>query len=244
MNVVVTMAGAGSRFRDSGFTVPKYEIEIHGRTLFYWAVSSLCNFAKSGWTFTFVTLRSDSASDFVRKSASLLGLDEVRIVELEEITNGQATSALAARPAIGDASKPFVVYNIDTFVCPRYLLPSDAHGSGWIPCFPGEGQCWSFARVDQKDRVFEFKEKQRISDHASVGLYWFDSFLRYEELYHRTFPAMTESGPQEYYISAILDRMVNEQTDVFIHRLPGHAVVPLGTPGQLDEELVQRRLLQ
>ena len=34
LDVVITMAGLGSRFRKAGYKVPKYMIEAHGKTLF------------------------------------------------------------------------------------------------------------------------------------------------------------------------------------------------------------------
>ena len=34
MTIVITMAGLGSRFRKAGYTVPKYQIEVNGHTLF------------------------------------------------------------------------------------------------------------------------------------------------------------------------------------------------------------------
>ena len=39
--VVVTMAGFGTRFKNAGYTVPKYQIEVHGRTLVSWSLLSL-----------------------------------------------------------------------------------------------------------------------------------------------------------------------------------------------------------
>lgn len=34
MNVVITMGGLGSRFQKVGYTVPKYQIIVKGKTLF------------------------------------------------------------------------------------------------------------------------------------------------------------------------------------------------------------------
>ena len=45
MNVVITMAGLGSRFKKAGYTCPKYMIEVRNRTLFVWSMLSLKGFA-------------------------------------------------------------------------------------------------------------------------------------------------------------------------------------------------------
>ena len=60
---------------------------------------------------------------------------------------------------------------------------SDDPLAGWIPCFPAPGDGWSFARLDDAGRVVELREKVRISDHATVGLYWFASAAQYCEIY-------------------------------------------------------------
>src|ERR1035437_10357900 len=78
---------------------------------------------------------------------------------------------------------PLAIYNIDTYVDPAAMDFTQIRGQGWIPCFPGEGDKWSFAAADQNGRISEVREKLRISRHASVGLYWFDSFSRYEDAY-------------------------------------------------------------
>ena len=41
MEIVITMAGLGSRFRKAGYNMPKFMIEAKGRTLFEWSMESL-----------------------------------------------------------------------------------------------------------------------------------------------------------------------------------------------------------
>ena len=44
MTILITMAGLGTRFREAGYTVPKYQIEAKGKTLFAWSMESLAGF--------------------------------------------------------------------------------------------------------------------------------------------------------------------------------------------------------
>ena len=41
MNIVIPMAGAGSRFVKAGFNVPKPLIHVYDKPMYYWAVHSL-----------------------------------------------------------------------------------------------------------------------------------------------------------------------------------------------------------
>jgi NDP-sugar pyrophosphorylase family protein len=230
---IITMAGAGSRFREAGYACPKYEIEVLGRSLFSWALESLRSFIDGGARFVFVSRAVDRAGPFVAAEAEALGVRSHALVELAEMTDGQATTALLAEGQVEDRSGPVLIYNIDTHVDPASLPAGAVRGDGWIPCFPGEGAGWSFARTGAEGRVEEVREKVRISPHATVGLYWFSSFVLYRELYESYYsrPEHIEKG--ERYIAPMYNEMVRRGLPVYIHEIPATAVTPLGTPAEV-----------
>jgi dTDP-glucose pyrophosphorylase len=231
--VAITMAGRGVRFRDAGYDVPKYAIEVCGRTLFRWAVASLRSWTEAGARFVFLTRAEDAAESFIARECAAEGIAAFEVVPVEGITDGQATTALLAEPAVADASAPLAVYNIDTHVRPGAMRAGDAAGDGWIPCFPGAGDAWSFAAAGGDGRVTEVREKVRISPHATVGLYWFASFERYAALYRSHFAAGGEERG-ERYIAPMYNTLIAEGGEVRIAELPADAVVPLGTPDEVD----------
>ncbi|MCZ2336720.1 MAG: hypothetical protein LC127_00720, partial [Chitinophagales bacterium] len=139
------MAGLGKRFRDAGYTCPKYEIVVHGHTLFYWSMLSLKKFIDAGANFIFVVRREDNAQCFIEEQSRIANIKSCQILEIDALTDGQATSALLGGDLITETELPFIVYNIDTFVHPDSLTVSAVQGDGWIPCFPGKGEGWSFA---------------------------------------------------------------------------------------------------
>lgn len=231
--LAITMAGLGSRFAAEGHACPKYEIEALGRPLFDWSMLSLTAFRDAGWRFRFATRAGLDAPQYLRQRCAALGIVVDQVLELEAVTDGQATTALLlARDAPKDL--PFAVYNIDTFVTPGVMVPpAPASSAGWIPCFPAPGEGWSFARLDAAGRVVELREKQRISDHATVGLYWFDSAARYIAAYddHFARPDGMERG--ERYIAPIYNRLIETGAVVRISTLELEEVGMLGTPEQV-----------
>ncbi|WP_277906385.1 glycosyltransferase family 2 protein [Nitrospirillum amazonense] len=231
--VIITMAGMGQRFRDAGYTVPKYRIEAHGRTLFVWSMLSLRSFIEAGSPCIFVALRQDGAGDFIREQAAALGIRDVSLIELDALTDGQATSALAARDAVAHPDRPMLVYNIDTHVDPAHLPADAVRGDGWVPCFPGPGAAWSFARADESGRITELREKERISDDATVGLYWFSSFTLYARSYAEFFANPANMAKGEKYIAPLYNHLIRAGLPVYLHRMPFTAVVPLGTPAEV-----------
>ena len=231
--IAITMAGLGSRFRKAGYTRPKYEIVVHGKPLFDWSLLSLAAFRDLGWRFHFIARAGFGAADYITARATPLGIEDFVVTELDDVTDGQATTAMiAARLAPHDA--PFAVYNIDTFVAPSAIHPPDpAALGGWMPCFPAPGAGWSFARLDGVGHVGEVRENQRISDHATVGLYWFDSAARYGDCYDRYYadPANLEKG--ERYIAPMYNLLIQNGLPVGISQLSMDDVGMLGTPDQV-----------
>jgi dTDP-glucose pyrophosphorylase len=234
-NVIITMAGEGRRFRDAGYDVPKFAIVALGRPLFAWSMESLRSFIDAGARFFFVVRRADVAQSFIAAEAARLGIAAFDLLELDTMTDGQATSALLAGALLGDDAAPIIVYNIDTYVDPHALRLSAVRGDGWVPCFPGLGDAWSFVRLDEDDgKAVEVREKQRVSPHATVGLYYFSSFALYRDSYRRYYADAANLERGERYIAPMYNQLIADRRDVYIERVPLQAVHPLGTPAELE----------
>jgi hypothetical protein len=232
--VAITMAGLGSRFTKAGYDRPKYEIEVLGRPLFDWSMLALDAFRQGGWRFAFATRAEENAGPFLRQRCAALGITMGDVVELDGVTDGQATTALLlARRGAPDA--PFAVFNIDTFVAPGAMAPEQVPpgSAGWVPCFPGPGDGWSFCRTDADGRVLELREKIRISPHATVGLYWFASAAEYIALYDRYFADGRGTEKGERYIAPMYNQLIAEGLLVTTGSLSLDQVGMLGTPEQV-----------
>lgn len=239
-NVVITMAGRGSRFQAAGYTVPKYEIRAHGRSLFEWSMLSLRHFLAPDTRVVFVCLQENHSGPYVREQAARLGLRDVHVLELDALTDGQATSAYVSR-ALWRAEAPLLVYNIDTFVQPRSLRPQGirAGSDGWIPCFQVPGAHWSFVELGPDGWARRVAEKTRISPHASIGLYWFrraaDYVAAYEDFFSR--PGGLVQG--ERYVAPLYAAMIGQGRKISVSDLPVGDVHVLGTPAELQDFLAR-----
>src|SRR5690606_23161503 len=134
---------------------------------------------------------------------------------------------------------PLLIYNIDTYVRPHALRPANIRpgSDGWVPCFQASGEHWSFVELGDDGWAVNLAEKHRISDHASIGLYWFSRAGRYAELYDRFFrdPANIVSG--EKYIAPLYRQLLAEGGKVSLSDLGLADVHVLGTPSELDRFL-------
>jgi len=237
-NIVITMAGRGSRFYDAGYTVPKYEIMAHGRSLFDWSMLSLREFLSEPARLIFVCLAENDSGPYVRARCAALGLTDVHVLELDAVTDGQATSAWLSRH-LWQPDAPLLVYNIDTFVEPRALAPADIRSGsdGWVPCFQVPGEHWSFVQLGADGWAVDLAEKQRISDHASIGLYWFARAAEFASAYERFFADPANLVRGERYIAPLYRQLLRDGRKVSIADLDPAAVHVLGTPAELQDFL-------
>ena len=227
MNIVITMAGDGKRFKAAGFSCPKHMIEAKGKTLFEWAVLSLGNFFNEN--FIFVTRKEHNASEFINRKCGDLGIASVHIKELDRLTAGQADTALEAESWVEDLNSGAMIYNIDTYVEPDQLKQEDIRGDGWLPAFEAEGDRWSFVRFDEDYKVVETTEKIRISDFGTIGFYYFKTFNLFKECYDRH-----DYEGKEHYIAPLYNHIVeNPALSMYTKILDKKKVHVLGTPEDL-----------
>ncbi len=234
MNIVITMAGLGSRFKKAGYTMPKYMVEVKGKTLFEWSMLSLLDFNKQeNVKYIFVVRKEDNSKDFILNETAKLNIKEVHVVELDKLTDGQATSALLAKEYWNE-DEELIVYNIDTYIEPNELKYVDILGDGYIPCFNGKGEHWSFVKVDNNGNAVEVREKQRISNNCTIGLYYFKTCKLYEEIYNEYYKDGINLEKNEKYIAPLYNYMISKGLSVRICNLPYDKVHVLGTPEEVE----------
>lgn len=235
MNIIITMAGLGSRFKKAGYTVPKYMIEVNGKNLFQWSMMSLEDFNKQeNVKYIFVVRKEDNSRDFIIEEAKKMQITDVEVIELDELTDGQATTAMLAQQYWNE-DEEMIVYNIDTYVEPNVMKYSDIKGDGFIPCFNAPGEHWSFVKLDENQNAVEVREKQRISDNCTIGLYYFKSCKLYQELYEEYYKDGKNMEKNEKYIAPLYNYMIEKGMKVNISNLPFEKVHVLGTPEEVEE---------
>jgi NDP-sugar pyrophosphorylase family protein len=231
MNIVMPMAGRGSRFAEIGIATPKPLIDVFGRPMYAWAMDSLP--LELARRVIFICLDEHLRQPALEKDIrNRYGALDPEIVRLDEVTEGQACTVLKARHWI-DNDEPLLIYNADTYCrtsLARRLPELSAHVDGLLGVFHASGDKWSFARADSAGRVLETAEKSRISDWASTGLYYFrrgHDFVCHAE-------AMIDAGERvnrEFYVAPVYNRLIAAGAQIYID--PAEEVRVLGTPEDL-----------
>lgn len=239
--IVLPMAGLSQRFFKAGYTVPKYMLDLHGRTVFAHAAGSFSGLFGQE-EFLFICRDVYDTPDFIRSECRKMGLPEnsCRIVALDAETAGQAETVAAGLNAarVGDA-EPLTIFNIDTiregFHHPETI--DRATVDGYLEVFPGDGTHWSFVRPDDTDpqacRAAEVAEKVRISNLCSTGLYHFRTAGLFRDLYAEIAtrnPAELQGG--ERYIAPLYNIAIQRGLDIRYSPIAPGEVRFCGTPDE------------
>ena len=235
MQIVITMAGLGTRFKNAGYTVPKYEIGVKGRTLFEWSMESLKGYHLSENDYYFIVRREDGSRDFIENEwRKIRGSDAVaNVIEIDHMTDGQATTAMLAAP-LWKKDDSLLIYNIDTYVEAGQMRYSDIRGDGFIPCFNAPGDHWSFVATDDDGNATEVREKERISDNCTLGAYYFASCSLYERMYDEYYKNAANLEKGEKYVAPLYNHMIAKGLTVRICMIGSQFVHVLGTPEELE----------
>ena len=182
MNVLIPMAGAGSRFAQAGYTFPKPLIEVNGKPMIQVVVENLNVDAH----FIFLVQKEHYEKYNLKQLLNLIapGCD---IIQVDGLTEGAACTTLLAKELINN-DEPLLMANSDQFVewnsneC-LYAFTAD-NVDGGIVTFKATHPKWSFAKLGEDGFVSEVAEKNPISDNATVGIYFWKhgrDFVQYAE---------------------------------------------------------------
>ncbi len=235
LDIVITMGGLGKRFRDVGYDVPKYMIKAKGRTLFEWSMLSLEGYRSAAKKYIFIAMRDEKldVESFIKEQCTKMDLPGYKIIILDYLTDGQATTASLASE-FWDDDDGLLIYNIDTYVEPGEMKSSELRGDGFIPCFKGKGDHWSFVRLDGFGKAAEIKEKVRISENCTLGAYYFRSCKLFMELYNAYYSEGQGLVNGEKYVAPLYDYLLAKDGEIYISDIPAEKVHVLGTPEELE----------
>jgi HAD superfamily hydrolase (TIGR01509 family) len=232
LNVLIPMAGAGSRFQQAGYTFPKPLIDINNKPMIQVVVDNLNIDAN----YIYVVQKEHREKYNLDTMLNLI-TPNCRIVEVDGLTEGAACTALLAKEFINNDS-PLFFANSDQFVewdSNEFMYKMNETGAdGGIVTFKSSHPKWSFAKVDDNNLVTEVAEKNPISDNATVGFYFWkkgSDFVKYAE-------QMIEKNIRvnnEFYVCPVFNQAIEDHKKIRVYDIKG--MWGLGTPEDLKHFL-------
>ncbi len=227
MNVLIPMAGAGSRFQQAGYTFPKPLIDVDGKPMIQVVTDNLNIDA----TFIYVVQKEHREKYNLDTLLNLI-TPNCKIVEVDGVTEGAASTTLLAKEYI-DNDEPLVMANSDQFIewdSNEFMYKMiEQKVDGGIITFQSTHPKWSFVKL-KNGYICEVAEKKPISDIATVGVYYWakgSDYVKYAE-------QMIEKNIRvnnEFYVCPVFNEAISDGKKIkafHIEKMWG-----LGTPEDL-----------
>jgi NDP-sugar pyrophosphorylase family protein len=224
LNIVVPMAGRGSRFSVAGYTTPKPLLPLGGRPMVQWVIDNIR--PERPHRFIFLCL-ADHLQQYPQVPETLGKIcPDCTIIPIETVTEGAACTVLIARALI-DSDAPLMIANSDQYVSldiDDYLAVADRTAAdGLIMTFWSDDPKWSYCRLGPDGKVKEVVEKQVVSNDATVGIY---NFRRGRD-FVRAADRMIASDLRvngEFYVAPVYNQLIKD----------GHSIVVAATGRERD----------
>lgn len=240
MNILIPMAGRGSRFlemssQNQEYSKPKPIINIAGRTMVEWALSSLP--LKKEDQLIFIVLKEHIENFEIDKNLGRIFGENIRVVVVDRVTEGAACTALLSRELINN-EEPLLITDSDHFIDGKTHfreIEQNRNVDGIIPVFYANNSKWSFSKTDETGRVIEVAEKIQISRNANIGAYYFkkgrDFVWAAEEMIEEN-----DRTNGEFFIAPVYNYLIRRGKNIKLSR-PRFAH-GLGTPKDVEKFLI------
>ena len=239
INIVIPMAGAGSRFSQAGYSKPKPFIDVAGKPMIVRVLENL-GYPEARYILIARKEHMDAEPALVREIEQTYN---ATFIPIDKLTEGTACTVLYARRYINNQD-PLLIANSDQIVdidiadfvddCSRRQL------DGSILTFVDEERNpkWSFAKLGAEGLVSEVREKQPISEYATVGIYLYSHGSDFVDAAIDMFIERDRVN-NEYYTCPTYNYAIGDGKRIGIYNIAVKAMNGIGTPEDLQAYLRQ-----
>lgn len=232
VNIVIPMAGAGNRFAQAGYKKPKPFIDVLGKPMIARVVENL-KYKDARYIFI-------ARKDHMEQEEELIGNLKAKynaiFVSIENVTEGAACTVLFAREYINN-DDPLLIANSDQMVdidISDFIDDSKKRDlDGSILTFHDSQPKWSYAKLDKHKYVTEVREKEVVSNFATVGIYYFEK----GETFVNGSIDMIINGDRvnnEFYVAPVYNYSIRSGAKIGIYNIEKDQMHGTGTPADLD----------
>lgn len=234
INIVIPMAGLGSRFSNAGFQKPKPFIDVNGLPMIIRVMENV-NLPNS--RFILIGRKEHLNKEHILVKTISLKFPNTEFIGIDKLTEGTACTILYAKKFI-DNENPIMIVNSDQLVDVNleefYDDCKNRNLDGSILTFIDieKNPKWSFAKIDKEGFVVEVKEKQVISNVATVGIYLYN---KGSEFINATIQMIIENDRvnNEFYTCPTYNYAIKENAKIGIYNIDSKKMHGLGTPEDL-----------
>lgn len=235
INVVIPMAGLGSRFAKAGFTKPKPFIDVLGKPMITRVLENLY-IPNANYILIARKEHLESEKALVETIKSKFN---ACFINIDKLTEGTACSILYAKKII-DNEMPLLIANSDQIVdidINEYIKDcTERRLDGSILTFVDKEKNpkWSFAKLDSDGIVEYVKEKEVISDIATVGIYYFSKGNIFVDA-AISMIIQNDRVNGEFYTCPVYNYAIKNGAKVGVYNIGFEQMHGIGTPEDLQK---------
>lgn len=228
------MAGAGSRFSNAGYILPKPLIDVRGKPMIEHAVKSI---GLNNCEYIYLVQDEHYYKYNLEKVLNKITPD-CKIIKVNGLTDGAARTCLLAKNLINN-SKPLIILNSDSKIeydSDKFLhIINKESADSAILTFYSDHPKWSYV-VEKNGNVINVVEKEVVSNKATAGIYYFKTgsmFVNAAE----TMISKNLRVNNEFYVAPCINQIIENNGKVISFDV--NRFISLGTPEDLLEYLDQ-----
>lgn len=234
INIVIPMAGEGSRFAKAGYEKPKPFIDVAGKPMIQRVMENL-----SYPDARYILIGRKDHLEREKKVVEILSEKyNATFIGIDKLTEGTACTVLFAKEFI-DNEDSLLIANSDQIVdiqIEEYINDcKDRNLDGSILTFKDHemNPKWSFAKTDTNGLVTQVKEKEAISNNATVGIYLFSKGKDYVS---SAIQMIIENDRvnNEFYTCPTYNYAIRNNKKIGIFDIPSLVMHGIGTPDDLE----------
>ena len=229
IQLLIPMAGLGSRFRNAGYPVLKPFLPIGSKTMIETVIDNLNS---DLITKIFLVVRAKSNSDLYLFN-NLAKIKKINLIFIDSETDGPASTCNLAKQFI-DHEAPLLIANSDQYLDANMDIEYqswDVTEDGYIWCMQDNDPKWSYALTSVDNFVLQIQEKKVISDLATCGVYGFKKAAHFFNAYSEMRSANDRTNG-ELYVAPTYNYLIMKNLKIKAKNLgPTNTVMHgLGTP--------------
>jgi len=236
INVVIPMAGLGSRFKNAGFKNIKPLIPLNGKTFIEWSVDAV-DFQTIETQFIFIVLEENRniLEDQLYKIKP-----NCIILSVESLTRGATETALYAKEYVNN-DDALIITNCDQIFewdKEKYVdFLKETNPDSNVVIDESDKNNRSYILLDENNYGVKLAEKEVISNNALNGIHYWKHGKYFVESGEKLIEKNIRSN-NEFYISLTYNILIENGLNVSTYKLGSHEkYLSIGTPEDLIEYL-------
>lgn len=234
LNIVIPMAGRGSRFAKEGYAMPKPLIDVHGKPMIEVVTNNIR--PKCEHKFIYLCLQEHLEKYNLENRLKEMSPNCI-VVPVNQVTEGAACTVLLAEKYI-DNEDMLMMANSDQYVdidINEYIQAMD-DSDGLIMTMYADDPKWSFVKYDERKYVTMVREKEVISNEATVGIY---NFKRGSDFVQYAYQMIDKNirVNNEFYVAPVYNEMIEDGKKVKFYNIgrENDGMYGLGIPSDLEK---------